>query len=62
MITWNRLARDLAQMLTTCPLYPSLLCGIYKRNLIKMGKKIVTKVFAQLVKYKVLLSETALKQ
>ena len=29
MITWNRLAWDLAQMLTTCPLYPSLLCGPY---------------------------------
>ena len=33
MITWNRLARDLAQMLTTCPLYPSML-GALRRQII----------------------------
>ena len=32
MITWNRLARELAQMLTTCTLYPSLLCDFTEPN------------------------------
>ena len=35
MITWTRLARDLAQMLTTCPLYPSLLCELSEPNNLK---------------------------
>ena len=36
MITWNKLARDLAQMLTTCPLYSSLLCGFARWFCVKM--------------------------
>ena len=43
MITWNRLARDLAQMLTTCPLYPSLLCDSNR------GYRSVEEVFSWLI-------------
>ena len=38
MITWNRLTRDLAQMLTTCPLYPSLLCGLNAHHILIIVK------------------------